>query len=148
MLDLLFTYGTLGSEFDNEAAQTLRLESDLIGRGKWAGRLFLVMDQYPAAVETKLEHQWVYGELWRLRNPQSTLSFLDAYEACADTDPKPHEYARKISPVHTGQSVLSAWVYVYQWPVDKLAPIPSGIFFKPHHHPLELVRAKPGTPPP
>lgn len=142
MLDLLFTYGTLCSEFDNEAAKRLHQESELIGRGKWAGRLYLVMDQYPAAVESKQEHQWVYGELRRLHHPHATLSFMDAYEQCLESDPKPHEYQRKISSVHSGTSVLSAWIYVYQWPHEFLQPIPSGIFFKPHNHPLELQRAK------
>ncbi len=142
MLDLLFTYGTLCSEFDNEAAKRLHVESELVGRGKWAGRLFLVMNQYPAAVESKQEHQWVYGELRRLRQPQATLSFLDAYEQCLESDPKPHEYERKISAVHCGHTVLSAWVYVYQWPHEQLQAIASGIFFKPPNHPLELQRAK------
>ena len=141
MLDLLFTYGTLCSEFDNEAAQRLHLESELVGRGKWAGRLFLVMDQYPAAVESKQEHQWVYGELRRLRHPQATLTFLDAYEQCQESDPRPHEYERKISAVHCGHTILSAWVYVYQWPHEQLQAIASGIFFKPPNHPRELRRA-------
>jgi gamma-glutamylcyclotransferase (GGCT)/AIG2-like uncharacterized protein YtfP len=142
MLDLLFTYGTLCSEFDNDAAQKLHLESDLIGRGKWAGRLFLVMDQYPAALESKREHHWVYGELRRLHQPQATLAFIDAYEQCLETDPKPHEYLRKISPIHCGNSVLSAWIYVYQWPHENLQAIDSGVFFKAHHHPSQLQRAQ------
>jgi gamma-glutamylcyclotransferase (GGCT)/AIG2-like uncharacterized protein YtfP len=142
MLDLLFCYGTLCSEFDNAAARRLHQESELIGRGKWAGRLFLVMDQYPAAVESKLEHQWVYGELRRLHHHKETLAFTDAYEQCLELDPQPHEYQRKIGSIHCGQSVLSAWIYVYQWPHEHLQAIASGVFFKPHNHPIELQRAQ------
>ncbi|MEZ5730263.1 MAG: gamma-glutamylcyclotransferase family protein [Burkholderiaceae bacterium] len=59
------------------------------------------------------------------------LAALDAYEACADADPRPHEYVRCVLPIERQDGpALAAWVYVYQRDVDASARIVSGDYLE------------------
>jgi len=96
--DALFVYGTLRSEFDNPHARRLRKEADFIGNSTMPGSVFRV-GKYLGY--TREPEGIVHGELWRLRDPETTLAALDAYEG----------------PDYTRIVVNGAWIYVWNGPI-------------------------------
>ena len=77
MLDLLFVYGTLRSEFDNRYARLLRKEATFLRRASIPGSIYRV-EHYPAF--RPHPEGAVQGELYRLHTPEVTLAVLDEYE--------------------------------------------------------------------
>ena len=109
MLNLLFVYGTLRSEFDNRYAVLLRSEAELVGRATVHGSIFRV-EHYPAwKPEPPGE---VHGELYRLTDPAVTLEALDEYEGT--------DFERV--------AVNGAWIYRYKKDSPESARIASGDF--------------------
>lgn len=98
MTDVLFVYGSLRSEFDNPHARRLREEAEFVGPGTVPGSIFRV-GKYPG-YRRELEGI-VHGELWRLRDPETTLAALDDYEGS--------DYTRIL--------VNGAWIYAYNGPI-------------------------------
>ena len=125
--DYLFVYGTLKSDAINIHAQKFHEQAELVGHARWFGRLYLVTN-YPAAIISRDEDECVFGELWKLNNPEQVLLLLDEYEQCVVSSPSPHEYKRSLQAVRTDGEIISAWVYVYQLNIDRLSRIESGIF--------------------
>ncbi len=115
MVDALFVYGSLRSEFDNPHARGLRANADLLGRATVRGSIFLV-GEYPG-FRGEFEGV-VHGEVYRLRDPESTLAALDAYEG--------PEYPRIV--VETSIPGVSAWIYIYPGEVREDQRILSGDF--------------------
>jgi gamma-glutamylcyclotransferase (GGCT)/AIG2-like uncharacterized protein YtfP len=112
VLDLIFVYGTLRSEFNNRFARMLRKDATLVGRATVPGSIHRVSEYpgfrpEPAGV--------VHGELYRLSQPAVTLKALDDYEGS--------EYERVI--------VNAAWVYQYKLPLPESSRILSGDFCAP-----------------
>jgi gamma-glutamylcyclotransferase (GGCT)/AIG2-like uncharacterized protein YtfP len=77
VLNLLFVYGTLRSEFNNRYARLLRSQAELVGRATVPGSIYRV-SHYPAFRPEPIGE--VYGELYRLKDPETTLKALDEYE--------------------------------------------------------------------
>jgi len=77
MLNLLFVYGTLRSEFDNQYARMLRSQAELVERATVPGSIYRV-SHYPAFRPEPAGG--VRGELYRLNDPETTLKTLDEYE--------------------------------------------------------------------
>jgi gamma-glutamylcyclotransferase (GGCT)/AIG2-like uncharacterized protein YtfP len=77
VLDLLFVYGTLRSAFDNLHARRLRSGAVMAGAARVRGAIYRVR-HYPAYKHGP--EGAVYGEIYRLRDPEKTLRSLDAYE--------------------------------------------------------------------
>jgi gamma-glutamylcyclotransferase (GGCT)/AIG2-like uncharacterized protein YtfP len=136
--DRLFVYGTLMRDFDHPMAQLLSRSADFIGKARCAGRLHLVK-HYPGLVLSDASGEWVFGELYRLRQPEALLREFDMYEACGEGFAEPTEYIRRMLPVmladgtasqrSTGEPLsLEAWTYLYNWPVAHLPRIASGRF--------------------
>ena len=94
----LFVYGTLKSEAINTNAQHLHQHAQLLGRARWPGRLYLISN-YPGAVPSSSNNEFVNGELWRLNDPDQLLATLDVYEECAPSSPVPHEYKRSLESI-------------------------------------------------
>ena len=112
MLNLLFAYGTLRSEFDNQYARLLRSQADFVRRATMPGSIYRVR-HYPA-FRPELAGE-VQGELYRLHDPEPVLQALDEYEDA--------EFERIV--------LNGAWIYQY-----KLSPavdrrISSGDFCNP-----------------
>lgn len=112
MLDLLFVYGTLRSEFNNHFARMLRKDATLVGRATVPGSIYRVSEYpgfrpEPAGV--------VHGELYRLSQPAATLKALDEYEGS--------EYERV--------TLNDAWIYQYREPLPESLRIASGDFCAP-----------------
>ena len=95
MLDLLFVYGTLRSEFDNRYARLLRKEAAFLRRATVPGSIYRV-EHYPA-FRPQPDGE-VHGELYRLNTPEATLAVLDEYEG--------EEFERVV--------VNGAWLYQYK----------------------------------
>ena len=68
----------------------------------------------------------MYGELFALNNPATSLQWLDAYEGIVPGNHDQNDYERVERQVRliSGQE-LAAWVYVYRKP-PKGQPIASG----------------------
>lgn len=118
MVDLLFVYGTLRSEFDNRYTRLLRAEARLIGPATVLGSIFRI-SHYPGfRLEPAGE---VLGELWQLNSPEKTLAELDEYEG--------EEYSRVAVEVSKGQKAwITAWIYEYRVQPEESRRIASGDF--------------------
>jgi gamma-glutamylcyclotransferase (GGCT)/AIG2-like uncharacterized protein YtfP len=117
MLDLLFVYGTLRSEFDNRYARLLRKEATFLRRARVAGSIYRV-EHYPAFrphPEGEGSEGDVKGELYRLHTPEATLAVLDEYEG--------EEFERV--------AIEGAWLYQYKGDPRAEARIASGDFRAP-----------------
>jgi gamma-glutamylcyclotransferase (GGCT)/AIG2-like uncharacterized protein YtfP len=133
--DRLFVYGTLMRDFDHPMAQLLSRSADFIGEARCAGRLYLVK-HYPGLVLSDAADELVFGELYRLTQPEALLREFDMYEACGEGFAEPTEYIRRVLPVTLVDGAASeaatseAWTYLYNWPVAHLPRIASGRFME------------------
>jgi gamma-glutamylcyclotransferase (GGCT)/AIG2-like uncharacterized protein YtfP len=128
--DLLFVYGTLMRGFDHPMAVLLSRSADFLGEAQCRGRLYLVK-HYPGLLLSDAPDDLVFGELYRLRQPEALLREFDMYEACGEGFAEPTEYLRRMLGV-TGDdgAVHEAWTYIYNWPVTCLPRIASGRFLE------------------
>jgi gamma-glutamylcyclotransferase (GGCT)/AIG2-like uncharacterized protein YtfP len=138
--DRLFVYGTLMRDFDHPMAQLLSRSADFIGEARCRGRLYLIK-HYPGLVLSDDAGEFVFGELYRLREVAALLREFDMYEACGEGFAEPTEYIRRMLPVTlvdgtAGEPLASealaseAWTYLYNWPVAHLPRIASGRFME------------------
>ena len=133
--DRLFVYGTLMRDFDHPMAQLLSRSADFIGEARCQGRLYLVK-HYPGMVLSDATDDVVFGELYRLKQPEALLREFDMYEACGEGFAEPTEYLRRLLPITLVDGAASeaqtaeAWTYVYNWPVTQLPRIASGRFLE------------------
>ena len=128
--DLLFVYGTLMRGFDHPMAQLLSRSADFIGEARCRGRLYLIK-HYPGLLLSDVTAETVFGELYRLRQPEALLREFDMYEACGEGFAEPTEYIRQKLPVTLADETVSeAWTYIYNWPVTGLPRIASGRFLE------------------
>jgi gamma-glutamylcyclotransferase (GGCT)/AIG2-like uncharacterized protein YtfP len=133
--DRLFVYGTLMRDFDHPMAQLLSRSADFIGEARCRGRLYLVK-HYPGLVLSEDADEFVFGELYRLTQPDALLREFDMYEACGEGFAEPTEYLRRLLPVTLVDGAASeeptceAWTYLYNWPVAHLPRIASGRFME------------------
>lgn len=121
----LFVYGTLRRAAAHPM-HSLLFPADRVGTGCVRGWLY-DLGAYPGAIFSDEASSAVHGEVYRLHDPPAILARLDAYEACTDADPAPHEYRRVQLGVclEAGES-LTVWAYAYQRAVAGLTPVPSG----------------------
>jgi gamma-glutamylcyclotransferase (GGCT)/AIG2-like uncharacterized protein YtfP len=128
--DRLFVYGTLMRGFEHPMAQLLSRSADFVGEARCRGRLYLIK-HYPGLVASDDPAEIVFGELYRLRQPEALLREFDMYEACGEGFKEPTEYVRRMLPVMSGEGAASeAWTYIYNWPVTGLPRIASGRFLE------------------
>jgi gamma-glutamylcyclotransferase (GGCT)/AIG2-like uncharacterized protein YtfP len=122
----LFVYGTLLSRAGHRMGARLRREARLIGEAAIQGRLYS-LGRYPGLVETEAGAHKVHGELYRLEDPASSLTWLDAYEGIVPQRGAHNDYERVERPVHPGAGAsVTAWVYLYRASVQGRAPLPDG----------------------
>ena len=128
--DRLFVYGTLMRGFDHPMAHLLSRSADFIGEAQCRGRLYLIR-HYPGLLKSDDANDIVFGEVYRLRQPEALLCEFDMYEACGDGFAEPTEYVRRMLPVTLSDGAASeAWTYIYNWPVTGLPRIASGRFLE------------------
>jgi gamma-glutamylcyclotransferase (GGCT)/AIG2-like uncharacterized protein YtfP len=131
VLNLLFVYGTLRSEFDNRYTRLLRADARLCGRAVVRGSIyFLNRAQRTCGLRAPVRHcpefrpqpaGEVHGELYRLVRPASTLRALDEYEG--------KDFERVMTRV--ASPVATAWIYQYRKTPLGQALIQSGDFCAP-----------------
>ena len=120
-------------DFDHPMAQLLSRSADFIGQARCRGRLYLVK-HYPGLVLSDGTDEFVFGELYRLTQPEALLREFDMYEACGEGFAEPTEYIRRMLKVAlldgaaSGVGTSEAWTYLYNWPVAHLPRIASGRF--------------------
>jgi gamma-glutamylcyclotransferase (GGCT)/AIG2-like uncharacterized protein YtfP len=128
--DRLFVYGTLMRNFDHPMAQLLSRSAEFIGEACCRGRLYRVK-HYPGMVLSDAADDIVFGELYRLAQPQALLREFDMYEACGEGFAEPTEYIRRMLEVALQDgAAVEAWTYIYNWPVAHLPRIASGRFLE------------------
>lgn len=128
--EFLFVYGTLMRGYPHPMARELAQRAAYKGKAAYQGRLFLV-ESYPGAVPSANKDDVVHGEVFRL-NDLAYLTAFDQYEACDPSASKPTQYRRVIQTVQMddGEKV-ETWIYLYNWPTNKLSRIVSGRFPMP-----------------
>jgi gamma-glutamylcyclotransferase (GGCT)/AIG2-like uncharacterized protein YtfP len=109
VLNLLFVYGTLRSEFTNDYTLLLRSHAELVGRATVPGSIYRVQ-HFPAFRPEPAGE--VHGELYRLRDPETTLKTLDEYEGS--------EFERVI--------IDGMWIYQFSTQPPEDSRIVSGDF--------------------
>jgi gamma-glutamylcyclotransferase (GGCT)/AIG2-like uncharacterized protein YtfP len=128
--DRLFVYGTLMRGFDHPMAKLLSRSADFIGEAKCQGRLYRVK-HYPGLVLSDDPAEIVFGEVYRLREPDALLREFDMYEACGEGFAEPTEYLRRMLTVTLDDGSSSeVWTYIYNWEVARLPRIASGRFLE------------------
>jgi gamma-glutamylcyclotransferase (GGCT)/AIG2-like uncharacterized protein YtfP len=127
-LDRLFVYGTLKRSFDHPMSKLLSRNADFIGEGRCPGRLYLIA-HYPGLLRATDIGDVVFGELYRMHDPDALLDELDEYESCGPNFDPPTLYLRELLPVTLGDGeVQQAWTYIYNRPVVESTRIVSGRF--------------------
>jgi gamma-glutamylcyclotransferase (GGCT)/AIG2-like uncharacterized protein YtfP len=126
-LTQLFVYGTLRRDPAHEMFQLLARTARFVSEARVAGRLY-DLGTYPGMTLSPND-TYVKGELYDVHPDhwQNAIEQLDAYEACRDADPQPHEYRRELvrAELPSGKAVR-AWAYVLNRPVLGFREIPSG----------------------
>jgi len=112
-MHLLFVYGTLRSEFENEYACLLRSQGEFVGRATVRGAIYRV-EFYPAYRPEPAGE--VHGEVYRLRDPAATFAVLDEYEG--------DDFER----VRVETTLGEAWIYRYRHELPAAARLASGDF--------------------
>ena len=130
MLDRVFVYGTLMSGFDHPMSRLLAAGADLLGPATIRGKLYLIT-HYPGLLHSDDAGDIVHGELYRLRDVDELMAALDDYESVGPGHEEPTLYVREVVPVTLGDgSVVEAWTYIYNRPVDEAKRIVSGKFLE------------------
>ncbi len=123
----LFVYGTLRREARHAMHRVLRASADFVDEAVFQGRLYLV-HHYPGVVASESPADSVRGEVYALRDV-GLLEKLDTYEGIGADAPQPTEYVRRRQQVRLARGeTVEAWVYLYNWPVDKFERLESGDF--------------------
>ena len=129
-MDLIFVYGTLLDGIQSNVARYFHANASFVSEGFIAGDLY-DLGMYPGVVYDEQSLNRVYGHIFRLKNPETTLKVLDQYEDCPPDKPQPTEYIRKQVPVslknEKGETESkSCWAYLYNLSPTKKIRIPSG----------------------
>jgi len=128
--EFIFVYGTLRKAVVAGRCDLPAYDGDYFADGYMHGKLYAVAD-YPGAIESEQREDKVFGELYRIPD-DTVLARLDDYEECSDRYPSPHEYLRKLLPIHLcGGGSVSAWVYIYNRDTEDLQQIMSGDYLSP-----------------
>lgn len=129
-MEYLFAYGLLRGEFESPMAGLMQQHAQRLGPAKLRAQLFDI-GGYPGVILPNTDNQWVLGELFEVNTPESLWAPLDAFEGIGAEFSQPFEYQRSLATVVTesGEQV-QAWVYWYNWPVDKKVRICSGDYLQ------------------
>lgn len=122
MTPFLFVYGTLRSTATSRLGREQRARLQREGRSLSAavvrGRLY-DLGRYPGLVGSDDMADLVHGEIFELREPALSLTWLDAYEGVQPDLPELGEYRRETwlallerEALPDTQRGMTAWVYV------------------------------------
>jgi gamma-glutamylcyclotransferase (GGCT)/AIG2-like uncharacterized protein YtfP len=142
----IFVYGTLRAATNHDISKVLARHADLVGRGRIAGVLYDV-GPYPGAVKKAGTRAFVWGDVYRPRDPERALQILDRYEGWDEKkQPRSAEFKRSRVAVDVGAGKkVRAWIYLYNRPTKGLAQIRSGDYLKSAGTRTRAKAAKIGT---
>jgi gamma-glutamylcyclotransferase (GGCT)/AIG2-like uncharacterized protein YtfP len=128
MTDCVFFYGTLMTGFDRRGR--IGIDQNLVGLGRgWIGATLFDLGIYPAAIPAPDERVW--GEVYRMRDPDGVLSALDEIEGYCPEEPDASLYTRREIPITLDDgSVVQGWVYFYNAPLGRAQRIQSGDYLE------------------
>ncbi len=128
--DHLFVYGTLRGDSSHEMASHLKQHAQHLGRATYQGRLYKI-GWYPGVVPSEDVRDQVQGDLFQIEDAETLLKQLDRYEECGPGFPEPTEYCRVTQNIsNQNGEIVTAWIYLYQWPVQESQWIQSGDFLE------------------
>lgn len=105
-----------------------RVGAHLVGHGQIRGKLY-DLGQFPGAVASSDPRYRVDGEVYRLDDIKRATKTLDEYEECYPTRPRQSLFVRKEMPVVMDDGTTeTAWVYLYNRPVDESDLISRGSY--------------------
>ena len=127
-MDYLFVYGTLLSAYGHPMYQVIAQNGQLLSTGFYQGKLYRV-SYYPAVVPSSEAHHQVKGEVYQIDDTETLFEALDDYEGYYPHHESASDYLRrKVSITVIDGTMIEAWTYLYNLPVDSLERIPSGDF--------------------
>jgi gamma-glutamylcyclotransferase (GGCT)/AIG2-like uncharacterized protein YtfP len=128
---LLFVYGTLRYDSADAMACYLRSVSRFLGRVSTSGRLY-DLGRYPGMTAAAEPAERVWGHLFELQEPATTLMRLDEYEGCPFGEPIPALFQRQvIEVVGPSGEARRAWCYTYHGEVTAQMRLAGGEFTSP-----------------
>lgn len=124
--EYLFVYGSLRRDYSSPARQVLDDHAEFVSEAIFQGKLYKI-EWYPGVVPSGNSDDKVIGEVYKINDNEIVLPKLDRYEGCSPADPQPHAFVRKEMRVNLEKGgKITAWIYLYEWPVDDKKQIPSG----------------------
>ena len=124
----MFFYGTLMSGFKREARARLDALLTPLGRG-WIHAALFDLGIYPGAVPATDSRVW--GEVYRMRDPNTVLSTLDEVEGFTPAEPDRSLYRREEAVVTFNDGLQAqAWTYFYNAPLGRAQRIESGDYMQ------------------
>ena len=124
MAELVFFYGTLMAGFDRRRRAGIDEKLSYVGRGSIRAALF-DLGIYPAAVPAPEAVVW--GEVYRVADPDAVLAALDDIEGYRPDHPDRSLYRRERADVVLPDGERArAWVYFYNAPLGQAQQITSG----------------------
>lgn len=133
-MEYLFVYGTLLKKITNEMSLFLAQNAEFYNKGYFFGRLY-DLGEYPGAILSDNRGEKVFGNIFKLNDPQNVFSVLDDYEEVGEKYPFPNEYRREKVKVYSNcNEKMDAWIYLFNHSVENLTLISSGDYlgFKNH----------------
>lgn len=124
----LFVYGTLRNEINHPITDVLEKYTLEVKAGTVQGKLFDA-GSFPAAIASDDPSDVIHGKLYKIKDPKSVFRHLDPYEGYSPGHPSQSLFIRKKVLVKaSAKQSTTAWIYLYNKPVDRLARIPDGDF--------------------
>ena len=124
MTDLIFFYGTLMAGFERRRRTGMDQNLSYIGRAHIRGHMY-DLGLYPAVVPAPEGQVW--GEVYRMADPEQVLRAMDDIEGYRADDPDKSLYSRQQAHVRLADGRTDeAWVYFYNAPLGQAPRIDSG----------------------
>ncbi len=136
-IEYLFVYGTLRTDISRPVNSDLLGETtDRVEKATMQAALYDI-GEYPGLILSADPSDRVIGEVFHIKPGQTKrlLDQLDRYEGMSSANDVRGQYRREIREVNCNDGRLSAWVYVYNWPIENLVRIDSGDY-------LQYLRSK------
>jgi len=129
--DFLFVYGTLLRDANHPKSPILEGFGTYLNRATFWGKLYDV-GTYPAVIASAQKRNKIFGELYKLNDPERAFNALDTYEGYFPTNNEESDYTRKEVTVYTlkEKKALKAWIYLYNKSINGFSPIPSGDYIE------------------